>query len=104
MKRDKITECKLAYVGKSVTNGGRQDSTATPLLTTKFHVRMPCPNLVSRPHLIQPMDEALRPGYQPMLISAPAGFGKTTLTCEWISDLGYRITDKEGTPEIRNPN
>ena len=57
----------------------------TPLLKTKFYIPPPRPNLVSRPRLIQRLDEGLRLGRRITLVSAPAGFGKTTLLSEWIA-------------------
>ncbi|NIP14238.1 MAG: AAA family ATPase, partial [Pseudomonadales bacterium] len=56
-----------------------------PLLKTKFYVPPPRPNLVSRPRLIQRLDRGLRLGHRITLVSAPAGFGKTTLLSEWIA-------------------
>ena len=49
------------------------------LATTKLYIPPPRPDLVPRPHLIRRLDQSLRPGHQLTLISAPAGFGKTTL-------------------------
>lgn len=54
------------------------------LLTTKLHVPPPRPNLVPRPHLIERLDQGLRQGRKLTLVSAPAGFGKTTLVAAWI--------------------
>lgn len=52
------------------------------LLTTKLFIPPLRSDLVARPRLI----EALNKGREKslVLISAPAGFGKTTLVCEWI--------------------
>jgi LuxR family maltose regulon positive regulatory protein len=55
-----------------------------PLLKTKLYIPPPRPDLVSRPRLIERLDEGLRPGCKLTLLSAPAGFGKTTLLSEWI--------------------
>lgn len=55
------------------------------LLQTKLFVPRPRPNLVSRPHLIKKLD-AGRQG-KLTLVSAPAGFGKTTLVAEWLQWL-----------------
>jgi LuxR family maltose regulon positive regulatory protein len=55
-----------------------------PLLTTKLFVPPPRLNLVPRPRLIQRLDEGLRSGHRLTLLSAPAGFGKTTLLSDWI--------------------
>ncbi len=54
-----------------------------PILKTKLYVPQPRPNLVSRPRLLQRLEEGL--SYKVTLISAPAGFGKTTLLCDWVN-------------------
>jgi LuxR family maltose regulon positive regulatory protein len=56
----------------------------TPLLQTKLYIPPVRPELVSRPRLIKRLDEGLRLGCKLTLISAPAGFGKTTLVTEWL--------------------
>ncbi|MCJ7534483.1 MAG: LuxR C-terminal-related transcriptional regulator [Anaerolineales bacterium] len=55
---------------------------STSLLTTKLYIPTPRKNLVARPRLI----DTLNGGQDGKLtlISAPAGFGKTTLLAEWI--------------------
>ena len=57
----------------------------TPLLATKTYIPPPRPELVLRPRLIERLSEGLR--RKLILISAPAGFGKTTLLAEWLSTL-----------------
>ncbi len=59
---------------------GAQDLT---LLTTKLYIPPPRPNLVERPRLIERLNEGLH--RKLTLISAPAGFGKTTLVSEWVA-------------------
>ncbi|MBV7336135.1 LuxR C-terminal-related transcriptional regulator [Chloroflexi bacterium TSY] len=56
---------------------------STPILATKLYIPAPRPNLVSRPHLIKRLNEGL--GGKLTLISAPAGFGKTTLVNAWVN-------------------
>jgi LuxR family maltose regulon positive regulatory protein len=56
----------------------------TPLLTTKLYGPPVGPRLVPRPHLIQYLEEGLRLGHRMTLVSAPAGFGKTTLLGDWL--------------------
>ena len=53
----------------------------TPLLTTKLYIPPIRPTLVSRPRLIDRLNEGL--GRRLTLVSAPAGFGKSTLLSEW---------------------
>ena len=45
---------------------------------------------VARPRLIARLDEALALGHRLMLVSAPAGFGKTTLLTDWAHSLLHR--------------
>lgn len=58
-----------------------------PLLKTKLHIPPLRPTLVTRARLLQQLDEGLRLGSQLTLVSAQAGFGKTTLLSEWASTL-----------------
>jgi LuxR family maltose regulon positive regulatory protein len=55
----------------------------TPILATKLHIPAPRPDRVPRPRLIERLNEGLR--RKLTLISAPAGFGKTTLAGEWLA-------------------
>jgi LuxR family maltose regulon positive regulatory protein len=72
----------------------------TLILTTKLHVPPLHPSLAPRPRLIQRLDEGLRLGRKLTLISAPAGFGKSTLLSEWL--LGRSGAGRGGvTPPLR---
>jgi LuxR family maltose regulon positive regulatory protein len=55
-----------------------------PLLLTKLYIPPSRPNVVLRPRLIERMNEGL--SGKLTLISAPAGFGKTTLISEWTAN------------------
>ncbi len=55
------------------------------LLRTKLFVPPLRPNLVPRPRLINRLNEGLQPGHKLTLVSAPAGFGKTTLLSHWVN-------------------
>ena len=57
------------------------------VLTTKLYPPPPRPNLVARARLVERLNAGLNPGNQLVLISASAGFGKTTLASEWIHEL-----------------
>jgi LuxR family maltose regulon positive regulatory protein len=57
---------------------------STPLLQTKLYLPPARPNLVPRPRLIERLDEGIRSA-KLTLISAPAGYGKTTLLSEWFA-------------------
>ncbi|MEJ2732766.1 MAG: LuxR C-terminal-related transcriptional regulator [Anaerolineae bacterium] len=61
---------------------------ATPLLTTKLYMPPIRPELVPRPHLLERLNEGLH--RKLIVISAPAGFGKTTLISAWIKESGIR--------------
>jgi len=58
---------------------------SVPLLATKLYIPPPRHDLVPRPRLIEQMDEGLNGKLT--LISAPAGYGKTTLLSAWLSQL-----------------
>ncbi len=62
-----------------------------PLLLTKLYVPPSRPNIVLRPRLVERLNEGLALGCKLTLISAPAGFGKTTLVSEWLAGHGQRI-------------
>src|SRR5690348_7660315 len=53
------------------------------ILATKLYLPRLRPEVVSRPRLIERLNEGLRRNL--ILISAPAGFGKTTLVAEWVA-------------------
>ncbi|MDX1520541.1 MAG: LuxR C-terminal-related transcriptional regulator [Anaerolineae bacterium] len=57
---------------------------STPILATKLYTPPARPELVPRPRLIARLEESLGAGYKLTLISAPAGFGKTTVVTEWL--------------------
>src|SRR5574341_224020 len=58
---------------------------STPILATKLYIPPTRPQLVPRPRLIERLSEGLRRTPGVTLISAPAGFGKTTLVSEWVA-------------------
>jgi LuxR family maltose regulon positive regulatory protein len=53
------------------------------ILATKLYVPHPCPYLVHRPRLIQRLQHG--PERSLILLSAPAGFGKSTLLADWLT-------------------
>ena len=68
-----------------------------PILATKLYIPPPRPNLVLRPRLIERLNESKR--CKLTLISASAGFGKTTLVSEWAAGCDQKVAwlslDKE---------
>jgi LuxR family maltose regulon positive regulatory protein len=55
----------------------------SPILATKLYVPPPRSKIVLRPRLITRLNEGLQ--RKLILISAPAGFGKTTLVSAWLA-------------------
>ena len=56
------------------------------LLATKIHI----PPLVNRTRLVQQLNDGV-PQSRLTLISAPAGYGKSTLLGEWISQISTPV-------------
>jgi len=55
-----------------------------PVLATKLFMPPPRPHAVPRPRLIDRLNESQGRGRALTLVSAPAGFGKTTLLSAWL--------------------
>ena len=68
---------------------------SSPLLSTKFSIPPLRTGLVSRPHLIERTETDLLQdgvfGRRLTLISAPAGYGKTTLAIDWLQRLNLPV-------------
>ncbi len=58
-------------------------SALTPLLATKLRIPPIVSTVIPRPHLLEKLNEGLRLGRRATLVSAPAGYGKTTLLSYW---------------------
>jgi LuxR family maltose regulon positive regulatory protein len=58
---------------------------STPILATKLYIPPLRAKTVSRPRLIERLNEGLAVGCKLTLVSASAGFGKTTLVSEWLA-------------------
>jgi len=68
---------------------GYNGSMSAPILATKLYIPPPRPNVVLRPRLIARLNEGLQ--RKLTLLSAPAGFGKTTLLSEWLAVCGRPV-------------
>src|SRR5438270_3885479 len=66
-------------------NGSFYNCMSTPILATKLYLPRLRPNVVSRPRLLERLNEGLHRNLT--LIAAPAGFGKTTLVSEWVEGI-----------------
>ena len=64
---------------------------ALPILATKFYIPPPPAKAVARSRLIKQLTEGLATGSKLTLISAPAGFGKSTLVSEWVMNSGRPV-------------
>jgi LuxR family maltose regulon positive regulatory protein len=62
---------------------------AMPILTTKLYIPPPRSKAVPRPRLIEQLNEGMH--CKLTLISAAAGFGKTTLVSEWVAGCGRPV-------------
>jgi LuxR family maltose regulon positive regulatory protein len=60
------------------------------LLRTKLFVPPLRLNLVPRSRLIERLNQGLQPGCKLTLVSAPAGFGKSTLLSGWLTESGLQ--------------
>jgi len=58
----------------------------TPLITTKLHMPRPRAQLVSRSQLAERLQQGMTDALT--LVSAPAGFGKTTVLAQWLAESG----------------
>ena len=73
-----------------------------PILATKLYIPPPRPGIVPRPRLVERLNEGLAAGRKLALISASAGFGKTTLVSEWVAALTPvpSLEARDSSPEI----
>ena len=79
----------------------------THILATKLYIPPRRPGIVLRPRLIERLNEGVSSGRQLTLVSAAAGFGKTTLVSEWVSERmkaeGGRSKEKNLHPSSLTP-
>jgi LuxR family maltose regulon positive regulatory protein len=61
---------------------------SAPLLATKLYISLHRPGVITRPRLSDQLNKGLARGCKLTLVSASAGFGKTTLLSEWIASCG----------------
>jgi len=70
----------------------------TQILATKFYLPLPGPAIVPRPRLFTLLDKGLQ--RKLTLVSAPPGYGKTTLLSAWITD---RRAEERAWPQSERP-
>ena len=67
---------------------GKHTQKAPTLLRTKLHRPRLADDVIARPHLLERLNEGFQ--RQATLVSAPAGFGKTTLLGQWLDQAPYQ--------------
>jgi len=60
------------------------------IIFTKIHIPLPHPTLVERPRLIEHLNQGCQAKLT--LISAPAGYGKSSLVSEWTHENPFPVT------------
>ncbi len=61
------------------------------LLQTKLYVPRLRPFLIPRPRLIKKLNQGLQQSCKLTFISAPAGFGKSTLASDWVQQIEHPV-------------
>jgi LuxR family maltose regulon positive regulatory protein len=79
----------------------KPDVPVDPLLATKLHMPRLRSQLVPRSHLTEQLQTGLEGALT--LVSAPAGFGKTTLLCQWLAESYKRVAWLSLEPEDDEP-
>ena len=74
---------------------------SNPLLVTKLNMPRPRAQLVSRSHLTERLQGGVIGALT--LLSAPAGFGKTTLLAQWVIQSGMLVAWLSLEPEDNDP-
>ena len=72
-------------VHTGIPDRNRKNSMSIAIIKTKINVPALRRSSVSRTRLLHLLSEGTKQGHKLTLISAPAGFGKTTLVSEWIT-------------------
>ncbi len=83
------TDADEARLPAQAAAPGMRSDSLTPLLATKLHRPLPRTHLVRRPQLAARLTQG---AVGPLtLVSAPAGFGKTTLLAQWLAESGMPV-------------
>ena len=76
-----------------------------PILTSKLFISPPPPGAILRPHLIERLKKGLSQGSRLTLVSASAGFGKSTLVSQWLAAekrlVAWLSLDEEDNDPLR---
>jgi LuxR family transcriptional regulator, maltose regulon positive regulatory protein len=93
--------------GSGALEGGQRTNQPSldqrePLLRTKLFIPSTAPNRVARTALVEQLDRGLDKAL--VLVSAPAGFGKTTLLAEWTAGAPLPVAWLSLDPGDNDPN
>lgn len=80
-----------------------REAQADWLVQTKLHPPRLREDVVPRPRLVEALRQALTT-HPLTLLSAPAGYGKTTLLAQAILDFGFWIPDQIASHPKSNPS
>jgi LuxR family maltose regulon positive regulatory protein len=83
------TDVDAAVPSAQAAASGMRSDAPTPLLATKLHRPLPRAHLVRRPQLAERLTQGVMGPLT--LVSAPAGFGKTTLLAQWLAESGMPV-------------
>jgi ATP/maltotriose-dependent transcriptional regulator MalT len=83
------TDADAAVPSAQAAAPGMRSDALTPLLATKLHRPLPRAHLVRRPQLAERLTQGVMGALT--LVSAPAGFGKTTLLAQWLAESGMPV-------------
>ncbi len=71
-------------------HGSYDPGVPSAVLATKLFAPSRRTRAVARTRLSEQLDATLDPGHRLTLVSAPAGFGKTTVLSDWVAEMGER--------------
>ncbi|NTV36837.1 MAG: hypothetical protein HGA53_07780, partial [Anaerolineaceae bacterium] len=78
---------------------------AASILSTKLFIPSIPPGVIHRPHLIDRLTSGVNAGHILTLLSAPPGYGKTTLLAEWVAlhqgDTAWLGLDEQDNNTVR---
>jgi LuxR family maltose regulon positive regulatory protein len=83
-----VSEYRKALSNGKISEEQEEISEASPILRTKLHPPFLPTDLVPRPHLLARLEKGLSCSLT--LVSAPAGYGKTTLLAAWVASSERR--------------
>ena len=95
-------ECIAVAYDDSGKNDGFEQMSEN-LLLTKLYVPPPNPKVVERPRLIARLNEGLARNSKLSLISAPVGYGKSTLVSSWLATMDCSVAWLALDPDDNDP-